>query len=66
MDLGIGFQMIEKILWMLVFFSYLIEHEFDLVLFLQGTFVAFFYFIGMILSNICHDTGPGGPISALI
>lgn len=34
--------------------------------FWQGQFVGVFFFIGGVTSPICYETGPGGPINALV
>ena len=51
---------------MVFFFIYLSQNPFDWNYFLEGSISGFFQLIAMIFAMQALETGPGGPIQALI
>lgn len=45
---------------------YLCSHDFILNEFIEGQIVGVFFLAGSVFSTVAFNTGPGGPINALI
>ena len=66
-DLAIDCLLVQGVLLTILFFVYFAIHgELIMRTFIEGQIVAVFFFIAGITSPICYDTGPGGPITALV
>ena len=66
-DLAIDTQLGYGIVLTVIFFCYIATHEsVDIQIFVEGQISSVIYLIGGVLSSMCYDTGPGGPIIALV
>ena len=50
----------------IMFLIYMCMVDLDFNTFIEGQITGVFFTIGGIVSPICYDTGPGGPINALV
>ena len=50
----------------IMFLIYISMVDLDFKTFVEGQITGVFFMIGGVVSPICYDTGPGGPINALV
>ena len=65
-DVGIDHMLYQSAIQTLIYVTYLGSHAFELHLFLEGLLVGVFFLLGGIFATMAFQTGPGGPINAII
>ena len=65
-DLAIDLKGFQCVITMTCFAIYHIYNKFELRMFVEGQIAGFFYLIGIISGLKAFESGPGGPISAII
>ena len=66
-DLAMDTKLVYAIVLTVIFLCYIATHEsVDIQIFVEGQIVAVIDLIGCVTSTMCFDTGPGGPIVALV
>ena len=66
LDLSLDQNFFYGLFSSLVFFIYLSQHDFEMNVFIEGQITGVFFGLGTVFTMGAYDSGPGGPINALI
>ena len=67
LDLAIDGIFVQGVIFTIIFFAYLIVNGApDTRTFIEGSIAGSVWYVAYVASPICYNTGPGGPITALL